>query len=150
MTTTHRFTGSCHCGNLELAFETPTPPGELVLRSCQCSFCRRHGTRNVSDPAGQVDIAIADPSRLLRYRFGLRTADFLVCADCGVYVAAVYTEGEKAYATVNTNTFENPAGLPDVSGSVDYDAESESERKSRRAARWTPVRRIAEGADTTD
>ncbi|MDP6390425.1 MAG: aldehyde-activating protein [Alphaproteobacteria bacterium] len=150
MTTQHRFTGSCHCGNLELAFETPTTPGELVLRSCQCSFCRRHGTRNVTDPAGLVDIAIADPSRLLRYRFGLKTADFLVCTACGVYVAAVYAEGDKTYATVNTNTFDDPAGLPEVSGSVDYDAESEAERKSRRAARWTPVRRIAEGAATTD
>ncbi len=29
------------------------PPAENVIRSCACSFCRSHGTRTVSDPAGR-------------------------------------------------------------------------------------------------
>ena len=52
-----RFAGSCHCGNLELVFETPRAPEDLVVRSCSCSFCRRHGARCVSDPAGAVRLA---------------------------------------------------------------------------------------------
>jgi len=79
-------TGRCHCGNLELALETSLRPEELSLRADTCSFCRRHGARTTSDPSGHVVITVHHPEQLLRYRFGLRTADFLVCTRCGIYV----------------------------------------------------------------
>ena len=47
-----RLTGGCHCGNLRLTFETQRDPGELVVRACSCSFCRRHACAR-SDPAGR-------------------------------------------------------------------------------------------------
>ena len=87
-----RSPGRCHCGNLELALETSLRPEELSLRADTCSFCRRHGARTTSDPSGHVVITVHHPEQLLRYRFGLRTADFLVCTRCGIYVEDAIVE----------------------------------------------------------
>lgn len=46
------YEGQCHCGNLQLRFESAIAPENLPLRACQCSFCRAHGALTVSDPAG--------------------------------------------------------------------------------------------------
>jgi hypothetical protein len=134
-----RFAGRCHCGNLEVTFEPRSRPEALVVRSCMCSFCRRHGARCVSDPAGAVRILVHDPALLIRYGFGLRTAEFLVCGRCGAYLGAVMSDGGAAVATINVNNFDPPhpfgrAGVP-----MRYDRESEPERRARRAAGWTPV-----------
>jgi hypothetical protein len=135
-----RFRGSCHCGNLELVFETAVPPAELTLRACACSFCRRHGGRTVSDPAGRVEILIHDPAELSRYRFGLGTAEFLVCRRCGVYIGAVLTDVDAAFAIVNVNTLAMPELFATTAVLVSYDRESALERQVRRRARWTPAR----------
>ena len=84
-----RHTGSCHCGNLKLEFETMLEPAALPLRACQCSFCRRHVALSTSDPAGSVRVSVADASLLQRYRFGLGITDFLICRRCGVYLMAI-------------------------------------------------------------
>jgi hypothetical protein len=134
-----RFAGRCHCGNLEVAFEPGSAPEELVVRSCACSLCRRHGARCVSDPAGAVRIVVHDPAHLIRYRFGLRTAEFLVCSRCGTYLGAVMANGGSAVATINVNSFDPPHPFEREGVRVRYDAESEPERRARRAAGWTPV-----------
>lgn len=139
------FSGSCHCGNLKVTFETAKPPAHLSVRACDCSFCRRHGAHTVSDPDGRVRLTIADPARLSRYRFALKTADFLVCRECGVYMGAVYAEGAAAYATINVNAFETAEGFSEPPTPVNYDQETEAERRARRKARWTPVEEIIEG-----
>src|SRR5580692_8569580 len=89
--TLHR--GRCHCGNIELDFETVVAPQEMEIRACQCSFCRKHGSRAAADPAGRLTIRVRDETAMARYRFGLETAEYLVCRACGVYVAAI-TIGE--------------------------------------------------------
>jgi hypothetical protein len=134
-----RSAGRCHCGNLEVIFEARTPAHDLVVRSCTCSFCRRHGARCVSDPAGAVRIRVHDPALLLRYGFGLRTAEFLVCRRCGVYLGAVMPVGDSAVATINVNTFDPPHPFQRDGVPMDYGRESEPERRARRAARWTPA-----------
>ena len=134
-----RFAGRCHCGNLEVTFEPRSAPEDLVVRSCACSFCRRHGARCVSDPAGAVRILVHDPALLIRYGFGLRTADFLVCGRCGSYLGAVMTDGGSAVATINVNSFEPPHPFEREGVPVRYDDESEVERRARRTAGWTPV-----------
>jgi hypothetical protein len=53
-----RLSGACHCGNLELTFETARDPGELAVRACGCSVCRLHGGRTVSDPKGRVEFVV--------------------------------------------------------------------------------------------
>jgi hypothetical protein len=131
--------GSCHCGNIGFTFRTALAIERLPLRSCACSFCSRHGARTTSDPRGTVEITVGDPSCLIRYRFALRTADFLVCGRCGVYVAAVLTDGARSYATVNANTFDRDEGSRRPAEPVDYSAESFEERRERRMKRWSPV-----------
>ncbi|HTQ13062.1 MAG TPA: hypothetical protein VMH86_04230 [Rhizomicrobium sp.] len=135
----HRFEGGCHCGNLAYVFEATAPLATLGLRACMCGFCRAHGARNTSDPGGAMRIAVKDEGKLRRYRFGLRTADFLVCTECGVYIGALLSEGGESWFTVNANTFaDRPA--PDFPlAPHDFGGENTQSRVARRTARWTPV-----------
>jgi hypothetical protein len=135
------FHGRCHCGAIAFTFETARAPREWAIRACQCGFCRAHGARTTTDPAGSVSFEIADPAKLTRYRFGTRSSDFLVCAECGVYVAAVLTTPRGQFATLNTNTIQDAADVPQPTP-VSYDDESPAERSARREARWTPVGRL--------
>lgn len=133
------YAGGCHCGNLAVRFETAVPPAGVELRACQCSFCRAHGARTVSDPVGRVTLRARDRGLLSRYRFGQRTAEFWVCGRCGAYVAAVMADGDTAFATVNANVLELPEdfGRPPVARS--YEGESAEGRRVRRRAAWTPA-----------
>ena len=134
-----RFEGGCHCGNLWYAFETISPLEELGLRACMCSFCRAHGARNASDPRGTMQIDIRSPDRLVRYRFGLRTADFLLCSHCGAYIGALLPEGELGWFTVNANTFREPPPLDFALQPMVFDGEDTAARVDRRKLKWTPV-----------
>lgn len=138
------FFGRCHCGNLEVIFETKVPPEQLPVRKCSCSFCSKHGARNTSDPQGSVQITIRNPEQVIRYRFGLKTADFLICKRCGVYVGAVMQTGERSYATTNVNTFTAAARFAQEPVVVSYEGETEAKRIARREANWTPVLSIME------
>jgi hypothetical protein len=129
--------GACHCGLVTVEFETERPE-DLPVRACQCSFCRRHGARTVADPEGRLTIR-AEPGSLNRYGFGLRTADFLLCACCGTYVAAVVTANGASRATLNAAGtllagFETRPAEP-----VSYDGETAEARIARRLGAWTPT-----------
>src|ERR1700749_854666 len=97
----HRITGGCHCGNVAFVFAPSVPLEALGLRACQCSFCRAHGARTTSDPNGTFALTVRDDALLQRYRFGLSTADFLICRQCGAFIGALMDEGGKPYITVN-------------------------------------------------
>jgi hypothetical protein len=131
--------GRCHCGNLEVSFETARSPAELALRECGCTFCRRHGVTAVTDPAGRLEVVVRSPADLSRYVFGLRTAEFLVCRTCGVFVCAVCTVDGRTYATLNANVLEARASLTVTPTPVDYDGETAATRLQRRARAWTPA-----------
>lgn len=140
------FHGQCHCGNLELTFETNLTPEQLPVRACACSFCRKHGALSTSDPNGKVKITVHDSNQLIRYRFGLKTADFLICKWCGVYLAAVMPKDGEAYATVNINTLDFRERFGKEPVTVSYDGESETQRRARRKKNWTPVVEFEEGS----
>ena len=125
--------GGCHCGALRVTFESARPAADLSLRECQCTFCRHHGARNTSDPAGRVQV-VAEREALVRYRFGLRTADFLVCARCGVYIACVLDD---AFASVNTRALDGDWDRP--AAPMHFDAETVESRIARRRTTWTPA-----------
>ncbi|MBI3678249.1 MAG: hypothetical protein HY243_16690 [Proteobacteria bacterium] len=116
---------------------------ELGLRACLCSFCRSHGARTTSDPNGEIRISVRRWDKLLRYRFGLKTADFFVCAACGAFIGAVMNEGERTWMTVNANTFKPPPPLDFPAVPHDFEGEDVPGRIKRRMARWTPVSAIA-------
>jgi hypothetical protein len=133
------FGGSCHCGNVRVVFETLTPPEQTEIRLDQCSFCLKHAARAATDPAGRLSIDVADAGGVLRYRFGLRTADFLVCARCGVYVAAVMFSDDGAYAVLNLSVLDDRERFSRAGVPVSYDEEDVSTRIARRKRRWTPA-----------
>lgn len=136
---THHFEGRCHCGNISYLFEASAGLDALGLRACQCGFCRAHGARTTSDPNGTMAIRVRDVTKLLRYRFGLNTADFLICRDCGVFVGAMMEDGGERYITVNANTF-RPVPAYDIVGAAnDFSGEDASGRGDRRKLKWTPV-----------
>ena len=131
--------GACHCGQVEVAFETAMSVADLPLRACGCSFCRRHGTKAVADPNGRLTIS-APPNGLNRYRFGLRTADYLICRTCGAYVAAVISGNGEERATLNVTATAIPEFADRLAEPVDYDRETVEGRRTRRLTSWTPSR----------
>ena len=133
-----RLEGTCHCGNIAIVLETEQDPRDLPLRACACSFCRRHGARTTSDPAGRARVGIQDRALTSRYVFGLRTAEMVVCARCGVYCGAVMREGKQAWAVLNANLFLDPA-FDRSAETVSYEGETPEQRIARRKRLWTPV-----------
>jgi GNAT superfamily N-acetyltransferase len=135
----NRLRGSCHCRALGLVFAPSGDLRALEVRACQCSFCRRHGSRTATDPAGRARLIIRDPSSVERHRFGTRTTDFVVCARCGVYVGAFIGEGEQIFATVNVNAMDDRASFAAEAKEVRYDGETADARVARRMRVWTPA-----------
>jgi hypothetical protein len=132
-------TGGCHCGNLRIRLTLSKAPTEVALRACACSFCRAHGTRTVSDPDGRFEVWADDWSRVAPYRFGTRTADYLVCRSCGVYVGAVCDTGAGLRAVANTNALQQRDAFTQAPARPDHDGETTAARLARRAANWTPA-----------
>lgn len=137
LTDQYVFEGSCHCGTIGFVFHASRPPEQWAVRACQCSFCRAHGARTTSDPDGSVRFRVTDPSQLQRYQFGTRSTDFLLCRNCGTYVAAVLKTSSGQLATLNVNTIRSPIHMPEATP-VSYE-ESVEEKRARREKRWTPV-----------
>jgi hypothetical protein len=131
--------GECHCGRVEVSFETALSPNELEVRACQCSFCRRHGAKTVTDAAGRLAISAQDGA-LARYRFGLRTADFLICRTCGVYVAAVISDGAGERATLNVSGMMIEGLWDRTAEPIRLDHEDAETRRARRHRNWTPTK----------
>ena len=131
--------GGCHCGNIRLSFSTTVDPATLEIRACQCSFCTRHGSRAAADPNGRLSISVEDKARLKVYRFGLRTADYLVCRECGVYVAAICGDGDDARAIEDTNALDERERFSREPVAVRFDAETREQRLARRRSAWMPV-----------
>ena len=133
-----KFKGSCHCGNISVVYITTISAKEAVPRACQCSFCRKHATRALSDPSGQLTIYITDPACLGRYKFGTKATEFLICSTCGVYVSAYMPDGNHAYGNVMANALlDHDAFGPGIV--IDYGEENEAQKRKRRRQKWTPA-----------
>jgi hypothetical protein len=133
------YPGGCHCGAIRMTYRSARPAAEHTLRACQCRFCSKHASRAVSDPDGLVQITILDGMKMSPYRFGFATADYIVCRECGVYVAAVMTEGERSWSVTIVNALEDAADFTGPVVPVDFSAEEKEERLARRRAGWTPT-----------
>ena len=134
-----KYTGGCHCGNLRIEFETDIRPAEIEVRACQCTFCCKHNSLAVTDPAGHLTIRAEHRENLERYTFGLRTAAYLICKTCGVYVAAVMIGESEPRGIAIVNCLDDRRQFASEPLAVDYDAESRDDRMARRRRRWTPV-----------
>lgn len=139
------YPGSCHCGSVTVAFGITGPLADLPLGRCECSFCRRHGARTVTDAGGALVIR-AKAGALHRYRFGLRITDMLLYTECGVNVAALITHEGQDYATLNSNVLDCRDSLDTAPLLASYGGETAEARIARRLAKWTPARlEIADG-----
>ena len=130
--------GHCHCGAVQVDLELSAAPEELRLRACQCSFCRPRGVKTIADPGGRAVVRASGPEALRRYRFGLRLADYLLCASCGTYVAAVQTD-EQPIAVVNVGGLGVPEFEDRQAEPVDYANETPEARLARRRSYWMPI-----------
>jgi hypothetical protein len=138
-TTPAVYPGSCHCGALGFSFQTAVPVEQWSVRACQCRFCRAHGALTTSDPVGRLTFHANDAGSLQCYRFGLRTADFLMCRRCGVYIGAQIETARGAFGIINARALTPvPQQLP-LPAPADYSSESPDERVDRREKRWTPL-----------
>jgi hypothetical protein len=134
-----RHSGGCHCGNISVQLSLSRAPDQMPLRSCSCSFCRAHSTRTLSDRDGQAEITVADWALVEKYRFGSRTADYVLCRRCGVYIGAVCETNSGMRAVINTNCLDDRAAFTQAPAAPDYDGEATEARLARRATNWMPV-----------
>jgi hypothetical protein len=131
--------GGCHCGNLRTRLKLVKPPAETPLRACGCAFCRANNTRTLADPDGLFEVWAGDWALVEAYRFGSRTADYLLCKRCGIYIGAVCETAAGWRAVVNTNALDDRAAFTQIPSATDYDGESTEQRLARRAVRWMPT-----------
>jgi hypothetical protein len=138
-----RIEGKCHCGNIRYALDWPGDGADIAARACGCTFCTRHGGSWTSHRDAEFAARIADTSLVSRYRFGTRTADFHVCARCGVVTFVTSEIDHHLYAVVNVNTFVgmDPAALARVS--TNFEGEDTGDRLGRRMRNWIGTVRIS-------
>lgn len=130
--------GSCHCGAVQVDLELSRAPDELRLRACQCDFCRPRGVKTIADPEGRAVVRASHAKALNRYRFGLKLADYLLCASCGTYVAAVQPD-DPPIAVVNVGGLGVPEFESREAEPVSYANETPETRLARRRGYWMPI-----------
>jgi hypothetical protein len=136
--TYRRINGSCHCGNIRIAFDWPGAGPTIPVRACGCALCTKHKAVWTSHPEGRFHLRIADESRVTQYRFGTKTADFHICLTCGVVPIATCVIDGTRYAVVNVNTFDDVDRSQLVAAAADFEGETTENRLARRKRNWTP------------
>jgi len=131
-----RIAGRCHCGNIAFVLDWTPEPDEIPARACTCTFCRKHGGVWTSCPTGSLRVEVTDPARVSRYAFGTKTAEFHVCAGCGVVPVATSRIEGRLHAVVNVNAFETAVEPLLRRASTDFEGEDETARLERRRRRW--------------
>jgi hypothetical protein len=141
-----RIHGSCHCGNIRVIFDRPDS-GPIPVRACGCGLCTKHRAAWTSHPDGRFYLRVADHSRVTRYRFGTKTADFHVCVTCGVIPIVTCVIQGIRYAVFNVNTFEDVDRSQLVETATNFEGETTENRLARRRRNWTPEAIRGEGGD---
>ncbi len=128
--------GRCHCGNITFGFRWEPDPAEIPARACGCSFCVKHGGVWTSHPAGSLRVTVTDPALVSHHAFGTRTAEFHICARCGVVPVVTSMIEARLYAVVNVNAFEgvDPSRLRHAPARLD--GEGKQARLARRQQNW--------------
>ena len=101
--------------------------------------------RAVADPNGTLCFTENTPGTLHRYRFGLNTADFILCHNCGIYMGCILTDGANHYGIVNIRALSDQSKYTSAPAAFDYDTETTSNRVARRKTKWTPAKLVPYG-----
>lgn len=128
--------GRCHCGNISFRLSWEPEPSEIPARACTCSFCIKHGGVWTSCPTGSLKVAVRDPSRVSNYVFGTGTAEFHICAKCGIVPVVTSRIEGRLYAVVNVNAFENVPPSLLKHASTSFEGENQENRLERRKRNW--------------
>ena len=128
--------GRCHCGNISFRLAWEPDPAEIPARACSCSFCTKHGGVWTSNPAGALEVTVEDPALVSRYAFGTRTAEFHVCARCGIVPVVTSRIDGRLYAVVSVNAFEGVEPSLIRRASADFEGEGKESRLARRKRNW--------------
>ena len=137
--------GRCHCGNISFVLDWRPEPAHVPARACSCSFCTKHGGVWTSCPTGSLRVTVAAPSHTTRYAFGTKTAQFHVCATCGVVPLVTSRIQGRLHAVVNVNAFEGVDPSLLQRAPVSFEAETEEGRLARRARNWIADVEFSEG-----
>ena len=137
-----RIDGRCHCGNIRYVLDWPDDEIRIMVRACGCGFCVKHGGSWTSHREAELRAEIHDPSRVSKYRFGTRTADFYVCSHCGAVPFVTSLIDDCLYAVVNVNTFEEIDTSSLDRTPTSFDGEGSDERLERRKRNWIREVRI--------
>ncbi len=137
-----RIEGGCHCGTIRYEFLWPLDAAEIPVRACSCSFCMKHRGTYTSHPQAELHATLTNTARVPTYRFGHETADFYICARCGVLTFAVSRIAERDYAVINVHTFEHIDPANFTIRVTNFDEEAPESRLARRQRTWTPTVRI--------
>ena len=129
--------GTCHCGQLRIAFSTGQDPATIAPRTCDCSFCRKHGAAYISDPAGRLSVTETEAGTLHEYQQGSNAARFLLCARCGVLVAVIFRHRDRIHGAVNAGCLDAEPGLASAVAASPQTL-SPDEKISRWLALWIP------------
>ena len=128
--------GKCHCGNISFALAWDPDPPEIPARACTCTFCAKHGGLWTSNPAASLRVSVADRGRVSRYEFGTRTAQFHVCATCGIAPVVTSRIEGRLYAVVSVNAFEGVDAALIRRAPMSFEGEETSTRLARRVRNW--------------
>ncbi len=128
--------GKCHCGNIVFSLTWEPDPAGIPARACTCSFCVKHGGVWTSNPDGALEVLVRDPSLVSRYAFGTRTAEFHVCARCGIVPVVTSCIDDHLYAVVSVNAFENIDESLLRRELASLDGEGKASRLERRKHNW--------------
>src|SRR6516164_4811181 len=83
-----------------------------------------------------LTVSVEDRTRVSKYAFGTKTAEFHVCTGCGVVPVVTSRIDGRLYAVVSVNAFEHvePALLRRAPAT--FEGENEQARLSRRKRSW--------------
>ena len=128
--------GKCHCGNIAFSLAWEPDPTEIQARACTCSFCSKHGGVWTSNPRGTLEVTVDDAGLVSKYKFGTGTAEFHVCARCGVVPIVTSRIEDRVYAVVSVNAFEDVDPGLLRRAPVSFDNENTESRLARRKRNW--------------
>ncbi len=77
-----------------------------------------------------------EPSRILKYSFETKTAQFHICSNCGIVPLATSQIAGRLYAVVNINVFEGVEPAFFRHATATFDGESEEARLARQKHNW--------------
>lgn len=135
--------GRCHCANISNRLNWPGDGAEIPVRACGCTFCTKHAGAWTSNRDSELVAMVRDESKISKYRFGTKSADFYVCSCCGVVPFVISAIENHLYAVVNVNTFEGIDLSSFVRAATNFDGEDTGNRLERRKRNWIRTVRIS-------